>query len=102
MATIETHTIDERLDAISQVEEFVNSIHNVGDAIYVDADNEVVSYKIKYINSFRRAASWIKSTNQWEGYTNNNVIRDIKHLIIGADRFSITLEFNGKESVTND
>lgn len=102
MATAETHTINERLDAISQVEEFVNLIHNVGDAIYVNADDEVVSYKIKYIDLSLRAAIWIKSTNQAEKYTSGNVIQDIKRLIIGADKFSITLEFNGKESVTND
>lgn len=102
MTTTETHTIDERLDAIDQVEEFVNAVHNVGDAIQLNIDGEVVSYTVKYINSFRRAVSWIKSTKNWEGYTNSNVVRDIKHLIMDADSFNITLEFNGKESVAND
>lgn len=102
MKHTEYHTIGDKLSDISQVEEFVKGLHSVGDEITVTADSVTETYSIKYLNPDRRAISWIKQSNNWEGYTSTNVIRDIKHLIRDAESYNITLTFQGKEKKSDD
>lgn len=96
----ELKTVEEnKIQDLSEVELFSKAMRNVGDSVSIRTSSEYESYTVAHVNFQNRALSWIKYSNNEEGYSTTNVIRDIKHIMRRSDLYDIVFTLRDEVSV---